>query len=31
MDHEGKATAMAVQVKPGAASAKATAQPAEKK
>jgi len=29
MDHEGKATAMAVQVKPGAASAKA--QPAEKK
>ena len=27
MDHEGKATAMAVQVKPGAASAKA--QPAE--
>lgn len=31
MDHEGKATAMAVQVKPGAASAKAPAQPAEKK
>ena len=31
MDHEGKATAMAVQVKPGATSAKATAQPAEKK
>ena len=31
MDHEGKATAMAVQVKPGAGSAKATAQPAEKK
>ena len=31
MDHEGKATAMAVQVKPGAASAKATAPPAEKK
>ena len=30
MDHDGKATAMAVQVKPGAASAKATA-PAEKK
>ena len=30
MDHEGKATAMAVQVKSGAASAKATA-PAEKK
>jgi len=29
MDHEGKATAMAVQVKPGASSAKA--QPAEKK
>jgi hypothetical protein len=29
MDHEGKATAMAVQVKAGAASAKA--QPAEKK
>jgi hypothetical protein len=28
-DHEGKATAMAVQVKPGASSAKA--QPAEKK
>jgi hypothetical protein len=31
MDHEGKATATAVQVKPGATSAKATAQPAEKK
>lgn len=31
MDHEGKATAMAVQVKPGATSAKATAQPADKK
>ena len=31
MDHEGKATAMAVQVKPGASSAKAPAQPAEKK
>ena len=30
MDHDGKATAMAVQVKPGAASAKAAA-PAEKK
>jgi len=30
MDHEGKATAMAVQVKPGATSAKA-GQPAEKK
>lgn len=30
MDHDGKATAMAVQVKPGAAAAKATA-PAEKK
>jgi hypothetical protein len=30
MDHDGKATAMAVQVKPGATSAKATA-PAEKK
>ena len=29
MDHEGKATAMAVQVKPGASSAKT--QPAEKK
>ena len=29
MDHEGKATAMAVQVKPGATAAKA--QPAEKK
>ena len=31
MDHEGKATAMAVQVKPGATSAKAAAPPAEKK
>ena len=31
MDHDGKATAMAVQVKAGAASAKATTQPAEKK
>ena len=31
MDHEGKATAMAVQVKPGGASAKAASQPAEKK
>ena len=31
MDHEGKATATAVQVKPGGTSAKATAQPAEKK
>jgi len=31
MDHDGKATAMAVQVKPGAASAKATTPPAEKK
>jgi len=31
MDHEGKATAMAVQVKPGAASAKATPAAAEKK
>ena len=31
MDHEGKATATAVQIKPGATSAKATAQPAEKK
>jgi hypothetical protein len=31
MDHEGKATATAIQVKPGATSAKATAQPAEKK
>jgi len=31
MDHEGKATAMAVQVKPGATSAKAAPQPAEKK
>ncbi len=31
MDHEGKATAMAVQVKPGASSAKATTAPAEKK
>jgi hypothetical protein len=31
MDHEGKATATAVQVKPGATSAKATAQPADKK
>jgi len=31
MDHEGKATAMAVQVKPGASSAKAAAPPAEKK
>ena len=30
MDHDGKATAMAVQVKPGATSAKAAA-PAEKK
>ena len=30
MDHDGKATAMAVQVKSGASSAKATA-PAEKK
>jgi hypothetical protein len=30
MDHDGKATAMAVQVKPGASSAKAAA-PAEKK
>ena len=30
MEHDGKATAMAVQVKPGASSAKATA-PAEKK
>jgi len=30
MDHEGKATATAVQVKPGATAAKA-AQPAEKK
>jgi uncharacterized protein DUF5666 len=31
MDHEGKATATAVQVKPGATSAKTTAPPAEKK
>ncbi len=31
MDHEGKATAMAVQVKPGATSAKATTPPADKK
>ena len=31
MDHEGKATAMAIQVKSGAAAAKATTQPVEKK
>ena len=31
MDHEGKATAVAIQVKPGANAAKSTAPPAEKK
>jgi hypothetical protein len=31
MDQAGKATAVTVQVKPGAASAKSTGQPAEKK
>jgi len=31
MDHDGKATATAVQVKPSSTSAKATTQPAEKK
>ena len=31
MDQAGKATAVAIQVKPGAASAKSTGQPAEKK
>lgn len=31
MDQAGKATAVAIQVKPGAAAAKSTGQPAEKK